>query len=195
MAASRKQINGVFALIVAGLIMATILFAIRYEEPVIPSSGSNVTTGAALPENHPPVDVAQKLTELIRMSEEDPQDADIHSQIGNIYYDMGDYDQAIVSYRQSLNILPNQPYVETDMATCFHYLGQDDEALKLLDNVLQYSPGFIQALYNKGVVLIHGKNDLENGIQAWEKLLQLDLDPARRAELEQNIEQLKSSAR
>jgi tetratricopeptide (TPR) repeat protein len=132
---------------------------------------------------------------LIRQGEENPQNADIQAQIGNIYYDMGEYNQAVTSYRRSLGLKPDQANVETDLATCFHYLGQDDEALKHFDHVLTYSPGFVQAMYNKGVVLIHGKNDIEGGLRTWEKLLQMDLDPAKRAEIEKSVQQLKSSMR
>lgn len=195
MAKRKTKINVVFALLSAGLLITAILAAVRYEGYVIRPSNRNTTAGSSLPENHPPVDMAQKLAELMRLSEENPQNADIHAQMGNIYYDMGEYEQAVISYRKSLDIKPNQANVETDLATCFHYLGQDDEALKRFDRVLTYNPGFVQAMYNKGVVLIHGKKDIEGGLQTWEKLLKMDLDPARRAEIEKSVRQLKSSIR
>jgi tetratricopeptide (TPR) repeat protein len=195
MAKNKTQINVIFALLSAGLLIATIAAAVRYEGSVIRSSSRNTPTGGSMPENRLYVDMAQKLAELMRLSEENPQNANIHAQIGNIYYDTGEYEQAVISYGKSLDIRPEQPNVETDLATCFHYLGQDDEALKRFDHVLTYSPGFEQALYNKGVVLIHGKNDIEGGLRTWEELLKLDLDPAKRAEIEKSVQQLKSSMR
>jgi cytochrome c-type biogenesis protein CcmH/NrfG len=85
--------------------------------------------------------------------------------------------------------------LETDLATCFHYLGQEDRALQILDNVLRYSPGFTQAKFNKGIVLIEGKKDVKNGVAVWEDLLRSDPNYSQREQLEQRIRQLKESAR
>jgi len=64
-----------------------------------------------------------------------------------------------------------------------------------LDNVLSYDPGFTQAKYNKGIVLIEGKKDVKGGISVWEDLLRSDPGYRQRAELEQRINQLKASLR
>jgi tetratricopeptide (TPR) repeat protein len=194
MAARKKQINILFALLAIVLVGTSIWSAIRTEKPMVRTDTEPGRADASMPEDHPPLDMVQKLTELIRRSEEDPGNAAIHTNIGNIYYDLKEYEKAVQSYRKSLEIQPADPYVETDLATCLHYLGRDDEALERFDHVLKHTPDFPQALYNKGIVLIQSKNDVEGGIKAWEKLLQTDLDPARRAELQRDIQQLKSSA-
>ena len=195
MAKSKTQINVMFALLSAVLLITTILAAVKYEGSLIRPTSRNTQSGSGVPGNTPQLGMSQKLEELISLSEVNPQNAGIHAQIGNIYYDMGKYDQAVISYTRSLDIRPEQPNVETDLATCFHYLGQEDEALKRFDHVLAYSPGFVQAMYNKGVVLIHGKNDIEGGLRTWEELLQMNLDPDKRAEIERSVQQLRSSAR
>ena len=196
MGISKRGINSIFAVIVIGLAaVAGISVFNRSGNPVIRESAVKENADATLPDNHPPEEIAKRLAALIQMSAEDPQNADLLSEIGNAYYDLGDYDKALASYRKSLEIQPQNPYVETDMATCLHYLNRNDEALLILDKVLKYRPNFPPALYNKGIVLIHGMNDLEGGIASWEELLKQDLDPARRAEIEQSIQQYKSSAR
>ena len=196
MGMSRQQVNGIFAVIVIGLAaVAGISLFNKSGNPVIRDSAVKENADATLPDNHPPEEIAKRLASLIQMSAEDPQNADIPLEIGNVYYDLGDYDKAAASYRKSLEIQPQNPYVETDLATCLHYLNRNDEALSILDKVLKYRPNFPPALYNKGIVLIHGMNDPESGIAAWEELLKQDLDPARRAEIEQSIQQYKSSAR
>jgi len=193
---SKQQINFIFALIVIALGSAAVLsMYMNSSDPIVQTSSPGGSSTDPMPEDHPPVDTANKLAALIQMSADDPQNTEIHTEIGNIHYDLGEYEKAIISYQKSLDLQPGNPYVETDMATCFHNLGQHDEALKILDNVIKYRPGFSQALYNKGIVLIHGKNNIESGIAVWEQLLKTDLDPARRAELEQSINQMKSSVR
>ena len=193
---SRQQINCIFAAILI-LLAAAVAFSLFHKagNPIIREDAVKENSDQVLPVNHPPEEIAKRLASLIRMSTEDPQNADILNEIGNTYYDLGEYDKAIDSYRKSLEIRPGNPYVETDLATCLHYLSRHDEALLILNNVLKYQPDFPAALYNKGVVLIHGKEDLQNGIAVWEELLKQDLDPARRAEIEQSIRRYKSSSR
>lgn len=148
-----------------------------------------------LPEKRPPLDLANRIDALGKLAAQDPQNPDYPAQIGNLYYDAGEYGKAIDFYQRSLNIRPRDPNVETDLASCFHYLGQDDKAIETLDNVLSYSPGFAQAKFNKGIVLVEGKKDVKNGIAVWEDLLRSDPSYNQRAELERRIQQLRASAR
>lgn len=191
---NKKGINLIFALIVIGL-GSTAVYSIYKSSgnSVLRTTAPDESSTEPLPENGPSVETDQQLAALTQMATENPQNADIQAEIGNIYYDRKEYDKAIVYYQKSLDLQPGNPSVETDLATCLHYTGRDDEALRLLDNVIKNRPDFLQALYNKGIVLIHGKNDIEGGIAVWEKLLKSDLDPAKRADLEQSIQQLKSS--
>jgi len=196
MSMKRRQIHIIFTVIVLALAAITgVSIFNKTADPVKRTTDPERGAGNTLPENHPPENVARRLTDLIEKSDQDPRNAQILNEIGNIYYDMGQYDKAMERYRKSLEIQPRNPYVETDLATCLHYLKQHDEALLTLNNVLNYRPDFHSALYNKGVVLIYGKDDRQGGIAAWEELLKQDIDPTQRAEIEQRIRQLKSSIR
>jgi tetratricopeptide (TPR) repeat protein len=126
---------------------------------------------------------------------ENSQDPDRLAQMGNSYYDSGQFLKAIDYYRQSLSVRPRDPNVETDLAICYHNLGQEDRALEILNKVLEYSPGFAQAMYNKGIILIYGKQNVNDGIAAWEKLLQADPNSPHRLKIEETILQLSKSSR
>ena len=193
---SRRRVNCIIAVIVIALAAITgISIFNKSNGPVIRSTDAEGRSSEILPGNHPPENIARRLTDLIEKSDKDPQNAQILTEIGNIYFDLGEYDKAIARYRKSLEIQPRNPHAETDMATCLHYLDRHDEALLILNNVLNYRPDFPSALYNKGVVLIYGKKDTQGGLAAWEELLKQDLDPAQRAEIEQRIRQFKPSVR
>jgi tetratricopeptide (TPR) repeat protein len=151
------------------------------------------SSGSTLPETQPPVDVAERLAALEQLSARDPQNADYQTQIGNLYYDLGQYDKAAEFYERSVKLRPNNPNVETDLAVCLHYLGQNDKALETLDKVLAYSPGFPQAMFNKGVILANAKKDVKGAIAIWEELLRSNPDYAQRPEVEQRIRELKGS--
>lgn len=139
--------------------------------------------------------MADRLTALEQMILKDPQNAQIRAQLGNFYYDTGQYEKAVDAYQESLKLQPNDPSVETDTATCYHYLGQNAKALEILDKVLSYSPNFPQAMFNKGVVLIEVNNNIQDGIAIWEKLLRIDPDFAQKVDLENKINKLRQSAR
>jgi cytochrome c-type biogenesis protein CcmH/NrfG len=195
MAQTNLKTNMAFAIII--LILAATAAVFMYLDrdlpPIGEAAGPVMPANAQLLENHPPVDAASKVAALEQMSQNDPQNAQLKVQLGNAYYDSGRYQQAAEAYEQSLKIRPQDPNVETDLATCYHFLGQYDKALGILDRVLQYSPGFAKALFNKGIVLQSGKNDPKGAVATWESLLLSNPNFPQRAELEQRINQLKTT--
>jgi tetratricopeptide (TPR) repeat protein len=197
MAQTNSRTNTAFAIVIL-LLAATAavsMYLNRDLPPIREAAGPSIPSNAQLPENHPPIDAANKVAALEQMSQNDPQNAQLKVQIGNAYYDSGQFQKAAEAYEQSLKLRPQDPGVETDLATCYHYLGQYDKALEILDKVLKYSPGFAQALFNKGIVLQSGKNDPKGAIAIWESLLQSNPNFPQRAELEQRINQLKMTLR
>jgi tetratricopeptide (TPR) repeat protein len=196
MALSKFGVNVIFACIVVALALTSITFLyINSGTPDVRPAASQAPTENSLPENHPPIDTAKTLAALEKMSAADPKNPDYQTQIANLYYDLGQYEKAVGFYEKSLSLKPRDPNVETDLAACFHYIGKNDKALEMLEKVLVYSPGFAQAMFNKGIVLISAKRDIKGGIKAWEDLLRLNPDYPQKAELEQRIYQLKNATK
>ena len=192
MALSKFSMNVIFASVVAVL---GITAAVTIYNAVQPAEMATPQASQQLPEGHPPPGAAEEASVLLQMVEKSPEDPEALTQLANHYYDAGQYREAVEFYQRSLKVRPQDPNVETDLATCFHYLGENDKSLETLNRVLTYNPGFLQARLNKGIVLIEGKKDLKNGIAAWEELLRTNPGYPHRAELEQRIEQLKSTLR
>jgi tetratricopeptide (TPR) repeat protein len=186
----RSSINLIFGIVIAvlGVTAATFIY-LNSNQPGIESP----TTAAPSGENRPPLDLANRIAALDQMAAREQQNPEYPAQIANLYYDAGEYGKAADYYQRSLTIQPRNPSVETDLATCYHYMGQEDKALGILDNVLSYSPGFTQAKFNKGIVLIEGKKEVKSGIAVWEDLLRSDPGYGQRAELEQKIQKLRAS--
>jgi tetratricopeptide (TPR) repeat protein len=193
MAMSRNSVNVVFGIVTAalGITAGTAI----YQRSIQPEIQHQHAAEPPLPEKHPPVDFANRIPALEQLAARSPQNPDYPAQIANLYYDLGQYDKAAEYYQKSLNLRPQDPNVETDLATCLHYLGQEDRALEVLDRVLSYSPRFVQAKFNKGIVLIEGKKDVKGGIAVWEDLLRSEPAYSQRAELEQRIQQLKATSK
>ncbi len=196
MATGKFGINLAFTCIVSVLALtAAIALYVNSNEPAVQTNAMPPESGGQLPKDHPDIDAPQKIAALEAMIARDPKNAEFQTQIANLYYDSGQYDKAIEHYQQSLNLRPGDPNVETDLAVSYHYKGQDDKALEMLDRVLAHSPDFSQALFNKGVILISSKKDVNTAIRLWEELLRKDPAFAREAELEQRIKILKETIR
>ena len=193
MASGKFGMNLIFATVAALLALTAATFYAksvrtghRFAEVTVPSG--------SMPQTPSSGDTAKTIADLEQLAGRDPRNPEYPSRIGNIYYDLGQYEKALTYYQRSLTLHPGNPSVETDLATCYHYLGQDDKALETLDKVLEYAPGFSQAMFNKGIVLINGKKNVQGGIKVWEDLLRSNPDFPHKAELEARIGQLKGSA-
>ncbi len=190
------KINALFAVVV--IVLAGVALVSLYQSmsrPAIQDTPASDAANMGLPQNHPPIDAAGRMTELEKMSEGDPGNADYKTQIGNAYYDLGQYQKASEAYEASLRLRPGDAAVETDLASCYHFLGQEDKALDLLDKVLVSRPDFPQALFNKGLVLVEGKHDAKGGVAIWQRLLQTNPSFPQKAQLEQKIRELTTAGR
>ena len=190
-------VNLLFSAVIAllGVVSAVTMYLNR-NQPVIrdaPAGTSRVET--QLPEGHPPIALSNRLVALEEASRREPQNAGHKIQIGNIYYDMGQFQKAIGSYEEALKLRPQDPAVETDLATCYHNIGEHRKALQILDGVLRHHPDFPMALFNKGIVLQAANSDVKGAIAVWERLLQTNPDFPQRADLERRIAQLRASVK
>ncbi len=102
----------------------------------------------------------------------DPNNLQALINIGNLYFDTRQDLPAIEHYRRALSLDPRNVNVRTDMAVCYRRSGNPDKAIEELKKVISIDPRHPQSRYNLGVILIHDKNDIEGGIQAWEGLLE-----------------------
>jgi cytochrome c-type biogenesis protein CcmH/NrfG len=187
-----RMVNFIFTAAVAVLAATALVSAyVNRTRPPILDTPSAMAQGVQLPAGHPPVDAANRIAELEQLSRANPQNAGYKTQLGNAYYDLSQFGNAIEAYEDSLKIRPRDPNVETDLATCYHYAGQSDKALEIIERVLQYAPNFPQALFNKGVVLI--ERDPRAGIAVWQQLLRQNPEFPQRAEIEQRIQTLQSN--
>jgi cytochrome c-type biogenesis protein CcmH/NrfG len=97
-------------------------------------------------------------------------------QVGNIYYDTQRFRQAIEYYQQALQLDPADVNVRTDLGTSFWYSGHPREAIEHFELALKTKPGYPQSLFNLGIVKLHGLNDPEGAVAAWEALLAANPD-------------------
>jgi tetratricopeptide (TPR) repeat protein len=125
----------------------------------VPQTGNGpIAQTSALPGNTvggggPPAPVMAELTAMRARLKANPSDLAALVTLAGMYFDAGKFDQAMAYDKRALALDPGNPDVRTDYATALHQTGHDLEALAQLDAVLAKRPAFVQALYNRGVIL------------------------------------------
>lgn len=135
----------------------------------------------------------KKAEPLLAQLQSTPKDPQLLAEIGNIYYDTQNFQQAIDYYAKSL-AAKDDPNVRTDMGTAYFYAGDADTALAEFERTLKAYPKFENALFNTGMVKFQGKMDTQGAIDAWEQLLKANPNHPRRADIEQMIANAKQHA-
>jgi len=131
---------------------------------------------------------ASHLFKLEQRVKTNPADAATWAQIGHLYFDSQQFVKAINAYENSLKYQPNNPDVLTDLGVMYRRNGEPDKAVEKFDTAMRVDPKHQVSRFNKGIVLIHDKKDLEGGIAAWEALL--GVNPVAMAPNGQSVDEL-----
>ncbi|WP_455206405.1 tetratricopeptide repeat protein [Kaarinaea lacus] len=111
------------------------------------------------------------VTQLKQQLNDNPTDIEAAVILGNHYYDRGNAAQAIVYYQYALKLNPNQPGVQTDMATMYWDNGDIGIAEHNFREVIARYPDFANAYLNLGLLLFRGKQQLKEAAIMWQQLL------------------------
>ena len=122
------------------------------------------------------VESAAQIFELEKRTSESPDDVAAWIDLGNLYFDTGNYEKAITAYNKALELNPNNANVMNDLGVMYRRTGQPKKAIEAFDKAIKIDPGHETVRFNKGIVLMHDLNDLEGAIQAWEELVKLNPD-------------------
>lgn len=131
-------------------------------------------TSAAAPaaQSLPPLD-ARRVADLERQAADRPTDSAVRAELGNVYYDAERFDAAIPWYVAALALDPNAVEVSTDLAVCYYYTNQIDQALAQLDRSLELSPDHVKTLLNQGIIRAFGREDLDGATASWQRVVEL----------------------
>jgi cytochrome c-type biogenesis protein CcmH/NrfG len=119
----------------------------------------------------PSVETAARIFELEKLANQNPNDAEAWTQLGNLYFDSENFEKAINAYQKSLALKPDNANVLTDMGVMYRRAGKPTEAVKAFDRAIAADPRHEVSRFNKGIVLMHDLNDLAGAVRAWEGLV------------------------
>ena len=114
-----------------------------------------------------------KVQSLLTIIKSDPKNVGAHVQLANTYFDAERYPDAIKWYEEALKLDPKNPDASTDLGVSYYYSGRTDDALKQFENSLKLNPKHAKTLFNKGIVLAFGKQDLKGAATEWQKVVEL----------------------
>ncbi len=135
------------------------------EGPAASAASSAGAAPAVSPEDQ------KHISELELATAKTPGDQAAWVELGNLYFDTHQPQKSIAAYGKALSLGAVSPDVWTDLGIMQREAGQPQQALKSFDAALGLNARHENALYNKGVVLLHDSGDRAGATTAWERLL------------------------
>jgi tetratricopeptide (TPR) repeat protein len=104
--------------------------------------------------------------------------ANEHGKLGDAYYDLGRYDQALDEYRKAVGLRPNFMDILTKVGITLREKGDLDQAIEVLAKAKETAPKYVPAYVHLGITYYaKGRRDL--ALQEWKSAQKID--PANRA--------------
>lgn len=148
----------------------------------------------ATPPGPTPAEVATKIDGLKEIVKKDPKNLSAWIEIGNLYFDSNQPQEAIKAYMESLKLKPDNADVRTDLGIMYRNAGEIDKAIEEFKKASQIDPKHVNSRYNLGLVLLHDKRDMKAAIKAWEDYLKVDSNSERAQRLKSQLGKMKSMA-
>jgi tetratricopeptide (TPR) repeat protein len=189
----KKEYAFLFMLIafVAGVVVGVV--AAVYYEDKIPLMSS--TTKQPIPSPSPaapPANVQKKIDHLQSILKDEPKNLDVLIQLGNLYFDAGQVNQAIETYSKALEINPENADVRTDLGIMYRRKGDYDRAIAEFRKAAEIDPKHANSRYNLGIVLLHDKGDIKGAIKVWEDYLKVEPTGPRAENIRNQMAKMKS---
>jgi cytochrome c-type biogenesis protein CcmH/NrfG len=135
----------------------------------------------------------QRVQVLSRRAEENPRDAAVRAELGNVYFDAEKFDEAIKWYQASLAIQPENADVSTDLGLSYYYINETEKALEQFARSLEIDPRHTKTMLNIGVVKAFGQQDLSGAARAWQQVVDLAPQSPEGRAAKQMIDTLRTS--
>lgn len=172
---------GVTLLVAAGVAMLDSSDEHRHDhEEHIHLDAGTPATGAAtggssimdrpMPADH---DHLMQVESLKDMLAKNPNDLEHWVMLGNLYFDMGRFEQALEPYEKALSLNPRDGDVRVDYAVSLFNINRTTEAIRELETVIKEQPTHQTAYYNLGVILLHS-NQKDKVRDYWAKAVDIN---------------------
>ncbi len=122
--------------------------------------------------------------------EKNPKDYIALISLGNLHYDINQFEKAIPFYERAIEI-KKDPNVIADLGTCYKETGNPDLAIKLYEEAYKIDNKHWRSVYNSIIVSIHDLRDKKKAKEYLEILKKLNPEGINFTALEKEIENIK----
>lgn len=156
-----------------------------------PTVPQNQGVSESMNPTHPEIDPAV-IEETENKLKQDPNNASLNVQMGNMLFDGQKYEEAIPYYSKALELEPGNPDVIVDLGVCYFNLDEFTKAKESFQQALAEEPNHVNALYNLGVVSVRLK-EMDVLMDAWSKLVEIAPGSPQAAQASQILDEIHSS--
>ena len=153
-----------------------------FTPPAVAENGHAAASSAAVDPNE-----ARALESL---AARDKANASVRVELGNLYMDHRQWDEAARWYGEAVALRP-EPDVIVDLGACLVNGGKANEGLEQFERALKLSPGHKKASFNKGVALMELGRP-KDAVAVWDDLLKRFPDDPQLQTLKTQIEQVRA---
>ncbi len=113
-----------------------------------------------------------------------------HNNLGWAWFNKGEYDKAVESYRTALELDPSYAVASNNLGLALERLDRLDEAEAAFRRAASNMPGFVDAYYNLGLILLK-KKDKAGAAEAFQAVIDLAPRSERAGSARQYLELMK----
>ncbi len=125
-----------------------------------------------------------------------PDNFQLWTKLGNLYYDTNQPQKAISAYTRSLELHSGDANILTDLGVMYRRSKQPEKAIETFNKAISMDPSHTYARMNKGIVQLYDLENVVSAIATWEELLRIhpDAKTANGDSIRDFIEHLKEEA-
>lgn len=121
----------------------------------------------------PPVEYNEVITHTKQLLQKNPNDAKALSSLGDAYFALQRFEDAIDAYKKAVKVDPNDIDSCNDLGLSLHYTNKSSDAIKYIDECIKTNPNFQRIWLTKGFILsVSGR--LPEAKEAWETAFKID---------------------
>ena len=120
--------------------------------------------------------------------------AETWKQLGNIYFDTDQPEQAISAYEHVLALKPDDVDTLNDQGAMFRQIGDFKRAVENFERAFVLDPGNLESLYNCGYVYAFDLNNIPRALVIWHRYLEQESNSEAAQQIRSFVERYESKA-
>lgn len=108
------------------------------------------------------------INDLKEKIEKNPNDADAFAYLGDIYFELRQFQEAIKYYKRTIEIRPKDIDAYNDLGLAYHYIGKSEDGLWVVEEGIKVDPYFQRIWLTKGFMLA-ATGRIAGARKAWTK--------------------------